>query len=365
MTLENRRSRITIFIIIAAIAGVAGISGFAAFSPENEQIVIATNRSFGSLPVWVAYEEGIFEKYGLDVTLREFSTQLLTKQALDEGQAHFVGATPTSVFEHAASSGQFLKLIHVTGSTQPGNTQLIVRDGVDVSSLEDLKGKVVAFDLPRSGCQECFGFEIIIVENGLSLDHDISIKEISYSRMSESLEQGLVDAAIMTEPYSSIAVHANVGYVLLDPRLGDEGDASVEVFGSQIQDGDNEVKTRLATFGIWTSEEYLTENPETVHKVSRSLAEASTWLSEEDNRDRAVAILVKYLGILGPEELLDFSARSALETFFWKPYPDGFTDWEALEQQTDRLAENGIINSEIKVDRYVSLPWHQPNRDTL
>lgn len=75
---------------------------------------------------------------------------------------------------------------------------------------------------------------------------------------------------------------------------------------------------------------------------------------------RAAFILTKYVGGLGAQQLFEFASKAVISTYFWKLYPDGFTEWPILQAEADFMFQNGILGSKINLKQFVTLPWFVP-----
>jgi ABC-type nitrate/sulfonate/bicarbonate transport system substrate-binding protein len=357
------KTKIIAFVVLAVAALIFVVVTNFDFGTSNSiAVTIATHRAVGSLPVWVAIEEGFFKARGVDVKMIELPTSTLSMQALLTGGVNFAGSSPISAFKLAVNEDARLKLVHVTLNNAPGLSQLVVRTGVEVKTLEELKGKTIAVDENDSGCLECLSFLITLRENGFDLSEDIRITRVVHQQMGKALEDGIIDAATMIQPYAAFAITEGKGYPLKDPRLGEFGDASTRLLGTPTQVPNNSVviPAWLATAAYWTTDDYLQRNPEAFHRVAIALADASVWLMEPSNKQRRTDILIKYVGGLGSPELFSLSAEVTLPYHFWKPYPDGYTDWLALQQQVKLMHRLGVLKEPLDVSRLISTPWFTP-----
>ena len=167
--------------------------------------------------------------------------------------------------------------------------------------------------------------------------------------MADSLNEKLIDAAIMTAPYNQLAIQRGEGYALTDPRLGPSGDAAVRLFGTGSE--------WRATDAYWAIEAFLKAKPSVAHKFAKALAEANVWLSNPANSQRAGAITATHLG----SPLLEAPSIEMLKTRLWTPYSNGFTDWQMLQRQADLMADYSIVSLRVDVRRFVELPWYVPS----
>ena len=349
-------------VVLSTSSGQLFLNLFLNPPTNRNNVTIGSHRSPGSLAVWVAFDEGFFKAEGLDVKLIQFSTALLSTQALKVGGVDFLSSSAQGALEQAANGGPYLKLVHVTANNIPGSAQLVVRNGLTINSIEELKGKTIGVDDYVAGCLECQSFLTVLQENGFDLGRDVKIVTVAHSVMGASLQAGIIDAATMIQPYATLAIKQGHGYALNDSRLGVLGDASVKLFGCSfvVSEGQRNVTTWAATTAYWTTDKFIQQNPETVHKVARAIARASSWLMDPTNEDLRADILVKYVGGLGNPQLFKAASKATLAYQIWKPYPDGYTDWQCLVHQIQVMQELGFIDKTVDAKQFVSLPWFSP-----
>jgi NitT/TauT family transport system substrate-binding protein len=124
--------------------------------------------------------------------------------------AHFisgeakVGILPPNVAAKIAASGKRIQVAAVLGT---GMLSLITSDP-DVRSIEDLGGKTV--EVAGQGATPDYVFRRILLAKGMNPDQDLSLSySLAPAEIAQSLIAGRVSAALLPEPFATMACSAN------------------------------------------------------------------------------------------------------------------------------------------------------------
>ena len=146
--------------------------------------------------------------------------------------------------------------------------------GKDIKRIGDLRGKPVALNV-RGAAVEWI-LEQILKKEGLGL-RDVQIKIIPFPDMVPALESGAIEAAILTEPFPTLAEERGIAQRPLARQAG--------------------VRATPMTGVVW-NKDWATKNPDLAHnvmvayvKAARDLALDSGWKQE-----RNIDLMVKYTG---------------------------------------------------------------------
>ena len=345
----ERARRILGLVLALAIAG-SGVYLVASLLAAPQHVTIATYRQPASLSVWVAQDLGFFQDRGLDVRLVEFSGAGLSAQVLVSGGAD-IGGMPTVLALQEAEDGIPLRLVHATGDWRAGTSQLLVRSSLSVRSLEDLQGRAVGFEDLEPTCLPCVAFQRVFDANRIAVTR-VAVPDY---KVEEALNESTIDAAVVTSPYNAFAVQHGAAYVLMDPRLGREGDASVAAYGFVPSSGG--AIEWMGSAAYWTTASYLASKPDVAHRVAQAIADAASWLRDPRNLPAARDVLTRYAGGLGTPSYFQAAAGAVLAKVEWRSYPDGYVDWPAMEAQRAAYATLGLVRGEVDVRALVSSPW--------
>lgn len=199
-------------------------SGSAAGSGESEAakpagtvttVKVGNVTSLLFAPLYVAIEKGYFQEQGLQVQLEPVQAGQDAMVFLANGQLDFVLAGYSAAIFNAVGRGLDLKVIAPMG-IQPQNgdpSPLVVRtalvDSGEVKAAADLKGRKIA-SLGGAGATGSFLAALRLQKVGLSLA-DVELVNIALADQEAALVNGAVDAAMMSEPYSSKAINSGAG----------------------------------------------------------------------------------------------------------------------------------------------------------
>jgi NitT/TauT family transport system substrate-binding protein len=251
--------------------------------PVNaEQIKIAySGVSASGTPVWLAKEEGIFAKHGLEADLVAVRSAPLQVTALVSNEVQFVRGSVSSMLT-AASQGAKLKIL-VSLFAERASYDFLVSPSI--TRPADLKGKKI-------GVQDFSGLlwtltMLSLREMGLDPQRDnIAIQAIGDSTViAQSLASGIIDAAAL-DKLQSVRLQALGVKVLLD--LGRIAFPSSPFMGA---------------------EPFIEKNPQTIEKFIRAMIEASTIMRAQ--KERGLAVLQRHiktdraLAEIGYKNLLD------------------------------------------------------------
>lgn len=217
---------------------------------ELQTLNIGAIGSVDVMPIIMANEKGLFEKEGLKVKFEAF------KSAKDRDAAFQAGDLDGIICDEIAvalyQNGNFD--VKITGITD-GDFTLIASPSSGIKSINDLKGKSVA--ISEKTCIE-YTLDKILEKNSLSpKDIEKSMVPAVPTRL-EMLRNNKVDAALLPEPFSNLAIKDG-GIVLGSAsKLGTY--PSVTAFSQKAIDAKaNEIKAFYK--GYNASVDYINNNP--------------------------------------------------------------------------------------------------------
>jgi NitT/TauT family transport system substrate-binding protein len=137
------------------------------------------------LPFWVAGEQGLFRRHGLDVTLVHLPPATAT-QALTAGSVP-VAATGGSTT--TAYVGGATELVYVGGVSNKAPYRVVVKP--DILRMDDLRGKSVGLATP--GSSPAVAFAQLVRQHGMEPDRDVMF---TYLRDSSATVAGLLSGSV-------------------------------------------------------------------------------------------------------------------------------------------------------------------------
>src|SRR5438445_1170082 len=146
--------------------------------------------------------------------------------------------------------------------------------GKEVKRIGDLKGKPVALNVRGAAVE--WMLEQILKKDGLGL-RDVQIKIIPFPDMVPALESGAVEAAILTEPFPTLAEERGIALRPLDRPAG--------------------VKATPMTGVVW-NKEWAAKNADLAHNVMVAYVKAARDLALDNGwkQERNIDLMVKYTG---------------------------------------------------------------------
>ena len=265
-----RKSLATIGLATALVMTAACGSGSGEGEGDAGKIRIASNSNASSLTAWVALDEGIFKKHGLDVDYTKVENVGTLPPALGKS-FDVVFVTPVQAI---AAASQGIPITEIAGSStdtaENANSYLMVKKDSPIKELADMKGKTIGV-LTEVGTLH-YGALNMLKQAGVD-PSDVEIKQVDGPSQKDQLEAGRVDAVETLAPFSQ--------------QLEQAGATSL---GSPFKSLGDEISV------IWwaASNTWAEENPKQAKAFQDSLAEADEWIAANDAGARK--ILQKYSG---------------------------------------------------------------------
>ena len=305
----------------ALAVAAASFATLPASAEETDVIFVQPHPSaISSFPVHVAIGAGFYEEEGLNVTAQTVDGSGLATQAVESGQAQFARPGPGVVMAARERGADVVFIYNVAARSNFG---IVVPQGGDVRSPEDLKGTVVGVAtadgaevgfarnvLGGSGLVEGEDFEFLSVGDGGPAATAFNRGEIA------AYTASLADAAI----------------------LNLRGVNVVDITPVEFQ--------KFFGNGLITTGEIIKNDPELVEKFIRATARGHAFAMNEDNREATL----DHLAQANPQESEDPAFASALfdalkanatplegsEGLGWIP-PDVWQEWQTVLVETGAL----------------------------
>lgn len=297
--MKTKRTKFVVYGLLVWLT-VVWIGGFAALgravaatAPRSlKKVVIGYSAiSTSQAPAWIAYEAGIFRKYGLDVQLIFVESGSRTVQTLISGDVVAAQVAGPSVIQ---SNLQGSGVVMIAGIMNTMDYKLIVSR--DITRPDQLKGKTVA--VSRVGSSSDFATRYALEKYGLVPDKDVAILQIgSQPARFSALETGKIHGVMIAVPLTAKA--AKMGYNTL---------ADLQMLGLEYQHT-----------GLAVAQNTIKTQPELVRNVLKAFVEAIYYM--KTHRNEAIAILGKYLKTDDAEALVEAYEAVGLALIPEKPYP--------------------------------------------
>jgi NitT/TauT family transport system substrate-binding protein len=277
--------------------------------------------SFRQSNVWVAREQGLFNKYGLEVEPILFRGGQVATQALVSGDPPIVNI---GTVVQATIQGHNVVLVAAVETKY----DLIIFTRPGITQLEQLKGKRLGI----TGFNSATHYASMIIARHLNAD----LKE--FTLIPAGLDQdriaavnsGVVDATLIATSAAPLARRAGLN------ELIQVGDLGVEVQGN----------------GFATSRTYIASNRETVKAALKGFVEAIYFIYA--NKKDAQRVFAKYMRTNDPV-VLEESYQGYIKSIPKKPYPT----MKGIQFMLDVLVPTLPNAKNFKPEQFVDLSFLQ------
>ncbi|TLK54022.1 ABC transporter substrate-binding protein [Glutamicibacter sp. V16R2B1] len=232
-----------------------------------EHITVGVIPIVDTAPIWLGDEKGFFEEEGLDLTIETASGGAAIVPGIQSGSYDYAFSNLISLMV-ANDKGLEMKVvangITTTGDANSDVGSVLVKEGSDIKSPRDLEGKKVSVN-NLSNIGDTTVSELVARDGG---DPDnVEFVEVGFSDAPAALENGIVDAAWILEPFQSVAIEGDAkklvsNFAEFDPEL----DVAV-YFTSAKNAAENPEVTEKFTRAMNRSLEYAQENPDEVRDI--------------------------------------------------------------------------------------------------
>ena len=221
--MRTRRVRGTALLVTALslmLAAGCSAAGGAVTNPSGEKatLTVGVVPALDSAGFFIAYYDGLFTAQGLNI-IPKFVTSSETAIALQvKGQYQITGGNYVSYIQ-AQQDGQANLDIFAEGSVmEPGAQDLYTMPGSPIRSLGDLKGRTVAINAPNNILYLLAAS--VLTEHGISPKNVHFVTKYAFPQIPAELSAGAVNAAVLPEPFASIAEQSYGAVPLADLNQG-------------------------------------------------------------------------------------------------------------------------------------------------
>ncbi len=287
-----------------ALMGMAAMLPLVARADGLVPIIFTASPIIDNLPVYLAVERGIFARHGLAVKVVVGNGGTIPA-VLVAGGAQIGTIPPTTLLQVDESGLDLVAVAACVATPHPSAVAMVVGAQSGVKTAADLRGRKVGVP----GLNGTFHVlaRAFLARNGLD-DGSVTILEVPYPRMVDTLRGGGVDAVTAPRPYLDRLVEMQAGVVLAELVKGTVPDGSVTML--------------QATTRAWAA-----ANPQLVSAFRASLEEAIALIATDPDGARAVIALYTKM----PPEIV---AGMPFSNYGWRIGPQGLSYWieESLKQ---------------------------------
>ncbi len=276
---------------LGMIALIGALAAFAlpARADAPTTIVLGYGLTSDFLPAYIAKDNGIFEKHGLDVTMKVVTSSSLAPPALVSNSLQISQATPPNLL--LANDGG-MDLVSVAGvgrmTAAHPHTSLVTHPGFTIAAPQDLVGKKLAVPGINSALDLVLRKWLI---DGHVRPAQVTIVEAPFQQMGDLLKSGQLDAAFQFEPLLSRILAAGSATKSLDIMSATDPDVLGAIYAS-TREWANAHRAAIVAFNQSLAEGIAFEkaHPEEAHKIeakyigyaTTSLPDASLTVTPHD-----------------------------------------------------------------------------------
>ncbi len=258
--MQNKIIRAWIWIPVVVI--ILAVGSYFRLSQENpekytgpvEKITVAAAEYLTGALVYVAEDQGFFEKNGLEVTIKGYGSGKACADALIAGEAD-ISTSADNVFVSNSFEHADLRVLGTVATKQV--KELVVRKDKGITTINDLTGKKIGVT-KRSGAE--FQLGVFLTFNGIS-QGDVELVDLRPPEMMGAISNGDVDAVFVWDPY----------LYNIKKKLGEN---AISWPGGED-----------FYFVLLTKEDWLDKNTAAVERLMKSMLEAEDYI--KDNSEEA------------------------------------------------------------------------------
>ncbi|MFM9880789.1 MAG: ABC transporter substrate-binding protein [Burkholderiaceae bacterium] len=319
MTLQRRR------ILTGAAALSSTLAAPWVHAQKSDKVKLSWLPIMQTTALYVAVQDRLFERAGLDVELVQFQNpnQIIDSLVANQADAGAPGAAAgITILAESRYPGSF-KVFGLQGGgikVNRVNDALIVKNGSSIKSFKDLRGKSLGH-LP--GIQWRTISRHMLRANGLDPDKDVRLQEMAVGLQVQSVVAGSVDATLSLEPVGSIAVAS-----------GEATLAIVNPCSQVIADPFYSGVSVLTT-------QFIKQRPQVARKLVQVLDQATRIANTEFDRVRPY--FAKYTAMKGD------NVRVIAQPYLrgWNELND--TDIKSYQALVDVFHKEGVLKERIDV----------------
>jgi len=308
-------------LAIAALSLTACSSDEPGATPGPDSSAKLTKVKVGVLPnidvaaIYLGEKQGYFEEEGIDIELVQAASGAAVVPSVVSGDFDF-GFSNVAALLTASHKGLPLKIVsagvYSTGESGNDIAGTVTREGSGIHGIDDLEGKTVA--VTSLGGIFPLTINYLTEQAGIK---NVRLVELGAADTPAALENGQVDAAVMSEPFLSEAL----------------GQGAVQIFSNFA-----DVRANFMVAGYFATDEFVAKNADLVASFQKALNKAFTYAN--DNPDAIRDVLGDYT------ELSDETKQAVI-----LPRYKTEIDVETLKLLSGMLLEAGQVDSEIDVNK--------------
>jgi NitT/TauT family transport system substrate-binding protein len=311
--------RTSVRLWLAAAMGIAAVATGGAAQAQTK-ITVAYTAVSDFAPGFIAVEQGLFKKRGLDVDFKLVPLNPQIPAALQSDSMQ-IGGTTTPVQIQAVDGGLDLVAVAGSGVTRRNDTLfgVLARVEAPITTPQGFIGKKVG--TPGLGAFLHVMFRQWLIDKGVD-PKQVTFIEVGFPQHLDVLKAGSIDAVITGQPFTTRIVQAGVG-----------------VLATNFSDN---LTTDLPIITYASTRAWAEKNPKAAIGFREAIAEASAMANDPKNVEIVRAAVGKYISLPPPVlQSLVFGKWQAELT------EDGLRAWVKM------MKGQGMIQTDIDVTKLI------------
>lgn len=269
-------------------------------------------------PLFVGIERGYFAEEGITIELTPIQSGNEAVVQLAAGNFDVsLGGANAGLYNAANRGVKFTVVAPLHSERPPVVTPMIIsaKRAGEITSIADLRGKKVAVNAVGAGTE--YWLAQALAQGGLTMN-DIELIGMPFPNIPAALENGALDAAVVTEPIVTI----------------NKDNGLISILADDFIDG------FTATY-VYMGDALLTQNPEAARGFMRAYLRAARDLQGEYMTDDVATIIEKYTNV--PADVLKRIPKPQYN-------PNGAVPVENLETLQMYFMERGLLEYQQPLD---------------
>lgn len=228
---------------------------------------IGTQPWIGYGPWWIAQEQGLFAKHGIEAQLIDFVQDTEVNAAFAAGEmdvANLASHTAIKLF----ANGVDLRIVLLEDASLEADAIIA---GADIDDVAELQGQTVAYE---EGATSDLLLNYALQQSGLALA-DIQTAPMPAADAGSALIAGQVAAAVTYEPYISVAMAQDPAVQVIYTGAADPGLIS-DVLAARAGFAQENPATMRALLQVWDEAvQFLNTNPDEGRAIIAAAVQSS------------------------------------------------------------------------------------------
>jgi len=288
---------------------------FVSCNREQKVLKFAYQPFSSNLPIFVAFENGYFEEFGLNVEPVKIISANDAANAVVNNEVVANATVPLNVLLNIEEKQPGLMKVFMVKATSNDvwSDYILVKKGSEIDSLSDLAGKKIG---SYPGSNNRMLMQLILDE--FIENKDYTTVEMPPSTQLSGLDAGNVDAILTYDELAMTGLENNIAQVLAEKPLS------------------TYVINPYNGFPYVVSTKFFKENPEEAKKLIQAMFKAVDFINSNDIEARQIL-----------QKWTNCDEQIAKKVNLWNQVKLNDIDKEALQKLADLFYENGITEKKI------------------